>query len=650
MQSQEEQARAGAWKWLRSAGCAMLVAIAAGPLVAYGQTSADDSATKAGFEIAQASAFIDTVFREGRQEQYPIAAELYLGLLSLWGQDVPAVQRALIERYAQQALLPVPREARQRWLRQQGAGEALAGWWRGQDPLPATPLNERLIEHLTRVSHALRHFADRSSDLGFDERGEVFVRLGEPSQRRRLDYFRPELIQRIHELRISMGNHLLVSPSSFHSSEVWFYHGQQPYHFLFVADGRRYRKGEVVDIIPLHLRTALDGTGRGGAKADVVMEVLRTIYQQLATVHISYGQRLAQVDAALLQMEAAARQESRFSDSELAGGARRADFTALMRARGESLPGLGTPVSAAASFVEVAQREDARVRHEREERAPQSHTGVLDGVEILALATHMARFLNRDGTTRAEVYWAPAANALPLDRGLRAAAGDRLRTHRDQLIRASVVRDMTRAERRLEQVHYHTVPERAVTSAEPLPVQTIVVDSLRNGDTVAIQWDQFLARLDGEQVELGPTARLKVLRADAIEPLHGDGRLEMSDLKPVIAATEEPYPFQSVEPTMPLAIYFEAYGLTFGPDDQVDFRVDYEVTLTREGGLLRRSRQETHAGNLVSTIMGTRTEQFLILNPGRWAGADRAHIAITVSDRTTGASVTRDIAFTVVDT
>lgn len=598
-------------------------------------------------EVAQACTFIDRVIGDGLQQYFQVATDLYLGVISRWGTPMPKADEALVKRLVDQALLVVPESAREGWPAD-SAGVALANWWRLQDPLPATPTNERLIEHLERVAYARHHFADRRADLGFDHRGKIYVRLGQPSQRRQLDYFRPQLVQRIHELRISMDNNLLVSPSSFNSSEVWYYHGPQPYHFLFVAEGRQYRLGEVTDIIPLSIRSALDATGRGGAKADVILEILRAVYEQLAAYHISYVQRLHDVDGVLSQLEIAAREEAHFGERETLT-ARRADYSAVMRARGEAIPGVGTPTLAAGNFVEAARREDVLVQREREARAPASHSNVLDGIEFLAIGTHVARFLNRDGTTRAEIYWAPQENALPLSRGLQDLAGERLRTHQDQIVRTTLVRNAGSAARDVHTVHYHTVPRRVVSSVEPLGVQTIVADSLGEGESFAVQWDQLLASIGEDVVDVGPTARIAVLRTDEFELLHGDGRLEMSDLKPMLAATREAYPFQSVELTMPLALYFEVYGLTFGPEDQVDFRVDYEITLRREGGLLRRSREETTSGNLFSTIFGTRTEQYLILDPARWRGAQEAEIQISVSDRNTGHEVRRSITFDLID-
>jgi GWxTD domain-containing protein len=601
-------------------------------------------------DVVGADAYVRDVFRGLREHEYAHAAEVYLELVDLWGTSLDGQEQEIVQQQVAQALLVVPGDRRTEIANRAQPGAALVAWWMKQDPLPATARNERLIEHLLRVAYAEHHFRDTRSLLKFDERGEVFVRLGEPSQIRSIDYFRSSLIQRIHELRVAGGNSLIVSPSSFAASELWYYHGERPYHFFFVREGGKYSVGDVNDVIPHHLRSAIDGdTGRGGAKADVVLEVLRVVYQQLAPFDINYVERFHQVENYVGQLEDLAQEEAlQVADLNVASAARRVDYSAVAQRRGAFFPGRNTPAAAADGFIEQARREDHYMRMQRDERLPASRSTVLDGVVPLSLATRLARFLNRDGSTRLEVYWAPEAAALPLDPSLREAAGQAtLDRYPDQVIRAALVRDASRTGKRVGQMHYITLPARALASREPMAAQMVIADSLQAGEDLALQWDQMLARVEGADVELGARARIAVLRTENLEPLRGDGHLEMSDLKPVDAPAGEPYPFESVQPATPLALYFEAYGLTYGPRDEVDFRVDYEIRLLRREGLLRRLREATTAGNLISTIVGRRTEQFLILDTALWAGAEQADITITVLDRTSGRTVSRSITFDV---
>jgi TonB family protein len=61
------------------------------------------------------------------------------------------------------------------------SGEAQAEWRRGfwgpLDPILATPVNERAVEHLARTAYALMRFGSTSSDPG-----EVWVRYGQPDE------------------------------------------------------------------------------------------------------------------------------------------------------------------------------------------------------------------------------------------------------------------------------------------------------------------------------------------------------------------------------------------------------------------------------------------------------------------------------------
>ena len=56
-------------------------------------------------------------------------------------------------------------------------------FWNARDPNPATVENERLVEHYKRVMYARLHFSD--AQFPYDRRGEIYVRYGEPDDRRR---------------------------------------------------------------------------------------------------------------------------------------------------------------------------------------------------------------------------------------------------------------------------------------------------------------------------------------------------------------------------------------------------------------------------------------------------------------------------------
>ena len=59
-------------------------------------------------------------------------------------------------------------------------------FWNVRDPNPVTIENERLVEHYKRVMYARIHFS--SAQFPYDRRGEIYVRYGEPDDRRRFLY------------------------------------------------------------------------------------------------------------------------------------------------------------------------------------------------------------------------------------------------------------------------------------------------------------------------------------------------------------------------------------------------------------------------------------------------------------------------------
>ena len=51
-------------------------------------------------------------------------------------------------------------------------------FWAARDPQPATPVNERLVEHYRRIMHAREHFS--GGQQPWDRRGDIYIRFGEP--------------------------------------------------------------------------------------------------------------------------------------------------------------------------------------------------------------------------------------------------------------------------------------------------------------------------------------------------------------------------------------------------------------------------------------------------------------------------------------
>lgn len=58
-------------------------------------------------------------------------------------------------------------------------------FWKGRDPSPTTEYNERLVEHYRRLNHSKQNFFIRQTK-GYDDRGRIYIKHGEPDQVARL--------------------------------------------------------------------------------------------------------------------------------------------------------------------------------------------------------------------------------------------------------------------------------------------------------------------------------------------------------------------------------------------------------------------------------------------------------------------------------
>ena len=157
-----------------------------------------------------------------RSERYDFGVIQLRGLVWQLGEDVPARVRTMLAQfevlslgsegqYGQLhealedyvALLDADERAVYRDLRHVAPQEELQAWesatgterealwrafWNERDSNPATTENERLVEHYRRVMYARVHFS--GGQQPYDRRGEIYIRYGEPDDRRRF-VFRP---------------------------------------------------------------------------------------------------------------------------------------------------------------------------------------------------------------------------------------------------------------------------------------------------------------------------------------------------------------------------------------------------------------------------------------------------------------------------
>lgn len=113
-----------------------------------------------------------TVELEGGGSQEIILHDLGLDLQQArsWKSNLASLRVIATEEEMQELERAPVDEREQRWRE----------FWRRRDPNPRTPENERLEEHFRRVGYARTHLKDGFDDGARSDRGEVYIRHGEP--------------------------------------------------------------------------------------------------------------------------------------------------------------------------------------------------------------------------------------------------------------------------------------------------------------------------------------------------------------------------------------------------------------------------------------------------------------------------------------
>ena len=471
-----------------------------------------------------------------------------------------------------------------------GGDRALGGWWLSQDPFPATRANERVAEHLLRVAEALASYPEPGRPEGYDDRGRLFVRFGAPTVARQLTFNATDLLTGMG--RASVG----VSRSSFPDNEVWTY-GAIDETMIYVLIGQNgvYRLGQTEDLLPSTLRNV---TGRGRrelARARVALLAMRYIYRELATTSIEYGNAWGETDSIL---------------------------------EGTASP-FGNPGSAALTIQRDLSVREAERGRERARREPPSTSGVVAQTPPVVYGADVARFLGPDGGTRLDLVWQLRDGPYPplVSGGVLAGSVVERPGTFEQSVAAPVSQALTPAQ---------------VEGADYVPPVLAAVACGSGPCVPAVQLGLFAVDAEGRPVERIGTS---VWRLPPQVPLRSSG-FEMSDLRPMDAARNEPFVGESVPVGLPLSLYFEAYGFEGGADRSRVY-IEYEVVRRQLGNLLRRTREVPSTGDLRLLIDGDRTQQYVILDTSDWAGADEVEVRVLTRDERTGEVVERSRTFRV---
>lgn len=611
------------------------------------------------FDPRLADAFIHRVFAEQDSANFDLATEGYQELLRQIGADaIPraAEEKRIIADHLRHLTLVLPEEvARRAGLPSEPEnistehatsveGSILLKWWRSQDSRPATTANERLRTHLRRLAHVQREYAHPdASPFDFDERGEIYLRLGAPDETAEVNFNEPRLTE-----MITKPGGVQVDLSAFHENEFWSYGDvDQRTYYIFVEKkrGEPFTIGTVEDMLPRKLRRGFS-LGQSGPSAAVdprrsrgldrsmkMLASLRAIYRKYVPLHPDMATRHDRVAnyIANWQME----------QGEMSRTQRRPDEFARQS-------------------ISDARNQDQIAAMHRKENTPQE-LGAKKRAETLDIAVRTARFLNEDGTTRTDVYWAPEAQALVPGENQLERFEDEKYNFNEYLLQFTAVQKTPDYRNRAAERERLRITGVTESGGMTIPAQSY---STEQGDStlyhLGLQWDQYL--INYKKNKLGPKIKVATTQQDSLRPLDRDeSTLEMSDLKPIVFPDGKPdpeealaYPFRDINPKTQLGFYFEIYSLPFNADGQTEYTVAYEVRGHKERGAITGTLLgENGKRTTVETTRqgGSRTaKEYILLDLGDWEGEKGSSLDVTVrvKDETSEMEVERDIEFDLV--
>ena len=588
------------------------------------------------FDVLLADAYTRSVFKERVQSEYVRAIDAYLGMLDVVGSKLRPHEKNVVDLHVRQMIFLLPDELRRRvvdtlgeprdkMVYDSGAGALLVNWWHSQDPLPASVWNERVAEHLERVTEAGASYASLESPSGFDDRGKLYVRLGAPSQVERIrSYF-------LNSRKALMADAEFAGVSFLPRNEFWTYsHLGRAARYLFAWERGAFRHAGLEGMMPNVLRRGFSSSDRGRFRASLSIQLMREFLYELAWLDPGYTATYLRVDDAV-------------------------------EGRGPPIP-IFIVVSMLMQETKVAERQ---LETKRRAEVPRSSSG-FSTAPSLPVELRLARFLDADGTTRTEVYWAVPAGELVPPPGVHLEI---LRKHprlsyEHMILLSAVQQQMDFQPRKITRRKY-SLSDNYSDDADS-PVYTTIV----RGDTglyhLALQWDQYMVHETGnvEDPEDHSFIRRGVQRVDSLAALDpSSGTLVMSDLVPLVAGSIEEtdlvrdeqgfrapvYVRKAITPQTNLALYFEVYNLVFGDDDQTHYTVSYKVSVDekREGiaGLLGRRELVTTAVSTSHTGYSLTTREYVMLDLAEWDTADRMLITVRLLDEVTGKAADRSIEF-----
>ena len=560
--------------------------------------------------VTDLDGLIKDVFSEFDIPRYDAATDAYFMLLDYIGSPMAATDAAILAQHMRALALVMTEEERAHIgilpdepaetllnTLKPDAASLLVKWWREQDNLPASEANERLHEHLVRTVSAWENYGLDTDIRGFDDRGEIYIRLGPPSNQTSVRLIGGDAITNVPGLAMP-------------PNEFWVYrHVGYDAQYLFVARTQKtgFRLGLPIDLIPRRLQNSPRRIG-------LLLKWMEEVYGQLALFHNMYGNRYDEV----------------------------ASFRAIPSRT------IGADAFARSTLMN-SDAADRQMEWQRKETVPLVHSNNHGIAQRLPVQYRWARFLKPDGSTRTDVYWGIEGRDMkPSRRLLRRMYKQGHEPSEKYLLSAYVMQrneDALVQERDMK--HYLT----SILTPPRLPTRILSLAESPERFSLALQWEQrwTLPPETGEDAST-PGARLKisVQSVDSLSTLKSRGdRLEMSDIVPVIVsdagdlASSTPYAYAALPDSSMLALYFEVYHLTYGPDDKTQYTVTYEIT--------RSSRKKKATGKVQASTEysgeSRKAVDYILPDISPEDVKSGVEIKLQIRDNTSGQEVTRSIRF-----
>ena len=266
--------------------------------------------------------FMESVARYEKFDYAELATEIYF-----WGLQADKVKpyQPLVERevnYLSAILNPEEKSEFNDYLERQDPGvfEKIRRFWKSRDVVRSSDKNERLLEHWERILYSKKNFTENDTTVyGTDERGNIYIRLGQPNEIRTGQFgsSAAEIRSKLYDLQDS--GLLSTSGSALHSMqqeimtsvipahyELWQYDdvGASDNEYIFFLFGRKGGDGpyglrrSVEEFIPQEVFSRALGTRSGGRDIRVGNFLQFMYYSDLATTHMFFGNRLNEYDRA----------------------------------------------------------------------------------------------------------------------------------------------------------------------------------------------------------------------------------------------------------------------------------------------------------------------------------------------------------------